>query len=120
MTCLAIYAGATVLRRLTVGKGASTGGNVWLTRSVPAGSSITHAKGAANLRRRRRHMNMTLESRAKGAWRAAREALARLNRLLAETGNSDDDLVFHIRRETEDRPSTNTARSAIDSREPSV
>jgi serine O-acetyltransferase len=38
-----IYAGATVLGRITIGKGSIIGGNVWLTRSVQAGSSITQA-----------------------------------------------------------------------------
>ncbi|HEY8940385.1 MAG TPA: serine O-acetyltransferase EpsC [Cellvibrio sp.] len=38
-----IYAGATVLGRITIGKGSTIGGNVWLTRSVPANSSITQA-----------------------------------------------------------------------------
>ena len=38
-----IYAGATVLGRITIGKGSSIGGNVWLTHSVPAGSHITQA-----------------------------------------------------------------------------
>lgn len=38
-----IYAGATVLGRITIGRGSSIGGNVWLTRSVPAGSVITQA-----------------------------------------------------------------------------
>jgi serine O-acetyltransferase len=38
-----VYAGATILGRVTIGKGASIGGNVWLTRSVPAGSRITQA-----------------------------------------------------------------------------
>jgi serine O-acetyltransferase len=36
-----IYAGATILGRITVGKGSTIGGNVWLTTSVPPGSSIT-------------------------------------------------------------------------------
>jgi serine O-acetyltransferase len=39
-----IYAGATVLGRITIGRGSSIGGGVWLTRSVPAGSMITQAK----------------------------------------------------------------------------
>jgi len=39
-----IYAGATVLGRVTIGKRSSIGGNVWLTRDVPPGSSITQAK----------------------------------------------------------------------------
>jgi len=38
-----IYAGATVLGRITIGRGSSIGGNVWLTRSVPPGSHITQA-----------------------------------------------------------------------------
>jgi serine O-acetyltransferase len=39
-----IYAGATVLGRVTVGRGSSIGGNVWLTRSVPPHSRITQAQ----------------------------------------------------------------------------
>ncbi len=39
-----IYAGATVLGRVTVGRGSVIGGNVWLTRSVPAGSRIVQAQ----------------------------------------------------------------------------
>ena len=35
-----IYAGATVLGRITIGKGAVIGGNVWLTKSVEAGSRV--------------------------------------------------------------------------------
>jgi serine O-acetyltransferase len=36
-----IYAGATVLGRVTIGRGSSIGGNVWLTHSVPPGSNVT-------------------------------------------------------------------------------
>jgi serine O-acetyltransferase len=39
-----IYAGATLLGRITIGQGSSIGGNVWLTRSVPAHSRITQAQ----------------------------------------------------------------------------
>jgi serine O-acetyltransferase len=39
-----IYAGATILGRITIGKGAVIGGNVWLTRSVPAGANVTQAR----------------------------------------------------------------------------
>lgn len=39
-----IYAGATILGRITIGRGSSIGGNVWLTRSVPPGSAITQAQ----------------------------------------------------------------------------
>lgn len=42
-----IYAGATVLGRITIGRGSSIGGNVWLTRSVPEGSNITQANSLA-------------------------------------------------------------------------
>jgi len=38
-----IYAGATILGRIVIGRGSSIGGNVWLTRSVPPGSQITQA-----------------------------------------------------------------------------
>ncbi len=51
-----IYAGATILGRVTIGQGATIGGNVWLTHSVPPGSIITQLQahseapsgGAAN------------------------------------------------------------------------
>lgn len=36
-----IYAGATILGNVTIGRGSVIGGNVWLTHSVPAGSYIT-------------------------------------------------------------------------------
>jgi serine O-acetyltransferase len=38
-----IYAGATILGRITIGQGSTIGGNVWLTRSVPPGSNLTQA-----------------------------------------------------------------------------
>jgi serine O-acetyltransferase len=38
-----IYAGATVLGRVTVGRGATIGGNVWVTHDVKAGDHITQA-----------------------------------------------------------------------------
>jgi serine O-acetyltransferase len=36
-----VYAGATILGRITIGKGSTIGGNVWLTKSVPPGSTVT-------------------------------------------------------------------------------
>jgi serine O-acetyltransferase len=39
-----IYAGATILGRVTIGKGSSIGGNVWLTKSVPPGTRITQGQ----------------------------------------------------------------------------
>ena len=38
-----VYAGATILGRVTIGHGSTIGGNVWLTRSVPPGSRIAQA-----------------------------------------------------------------------------
>ncbi len=36
-----IYAGATVLGRVTIGRGATVGGHAWLTRSLPAGTHFS-------------------------------------------------------------------------------
>ncbi len=38
-----VYSGATILGRVTIGRGAIIGGNVWLTESVPPGSVIHQA-----------------------------------------------------------------------------
>lgn len=38
-----IYAGATVLGRITIGRGSTIGGNVWLTHDVPPGSNVSQA-----------------------------------------------------------------------------
>jgi serine O-acetyltransferase len=39
-----IYAGATILGRVTIGRGSVIGGNVWLTHSVPPGSNVAQGK----------------------------------------------------------------------------
>lgn len=39
-----IYAGATILGRITIGSGTTIGGNVWLTHSVPPDSNISQAE----------------------------------------------------------------------------
>ena len=39
-----IFAGATVLGRIVIGKGATIGGNVWLTQNVPPGTRVTQAQ----------------------------------------------------------------------------
>ena len=39
-----IYAGATILGRVTIGRGVSIGGGVWLTENVPADSHVAQAK----------------------------------------------------------------------------
>jgi serine O-acetyltransferase len=38
-----IYAGASILGRITIGEGATIGGNVWLTRDVAPGARVTQA-----------------------------------------------------------------------------
>ena len=43
-----IYAGATILGRITIGRGSTIGGNVWLTKSVPPSSRITQAQARSN------------------------------------------------------------------------
>lgn len=40
-----IYAGTTILGRVTIGKGAEIGGNVWLTSNVPAGGRVYRTVG---------------------------------------------------------------------------
>ncbi len=39
-----IYAGSTILGRITIGRGSSIGGNVWLTHSVAPGSRVSQAQ----------------------------------------------------------------------------
>ena len=36
-----VYSNASILGRITIGKGAVIGGNIWVTNDVPAGASIT-------------------------------------------------------------------------------
>ena len=38
-----IYAGATILGRITIGRGSTIGGNVWVTQDVPPNSVVTQA-----------------------------------------------------------------------------
>lgn len=42
-----IYAGATILGRIVIGRGSTIGGNVWVTRSVPPGSHVTQARASS-------------------------------------------------------------------------
>lgn len=39
-----VYSGATILGRVTIGRGSIIGGNVWLTRGVPPGSRISQGR----------------------------------------------------------------------------
>jgi serine O-acetyltransferase len=44
-----VYAGATILGRITIGRGSTIGGNVWVTRSVPPGSHVTQAQSRSEV-----------------------------------------------------------------------
>ena len=44
-----IYAGATILGRIVVGRGSTIGGNVWLTEDVPPGSFVTQATARSKI-----------------------------------------------------------------------
>ena len=39
-----VYANSTILGRITVGKGATIGGNIWVTEDVPAGARLVQKK----------------------------------------------------------------------------
>ena len=39
-----VYSNATILGRITIGKGATIGGNIWVTENVPAGTRIVQQK----------------------------------------------------------------------------
>jgi hypothetical protein len=60
---------------------------------------------------------MTWRSPVQNLWSAARTNLARLNRLLAETGNLDD-MIFDIRDPKDRSRSNDRERRAIDPRKP--
>lgn len=40
-----VYSNATILGRIIIGKGATIGGNIWITENVPAGSKIVQKRG---------------------------------------------------------------------------
>jgi serine O-acetyltransferase len=44
-----VYAGATILGRITIGRGSAIAGNVWLTHTVAPGSTITQARARSDL-----------------------------------------------------------------------
>jgi serine O-acetyltransferase len=46
-----IYAGATILGRIVVGRGSTIGGNVWVTQDVPPNSIVTRQQPGARLAR---------------------------------------------------------------------
>ena len=41
-----VYAGATILGRITIGSGSIIGGNVWVTKDVPAGTKLVQKLSA--------------------------------------------------------------------------
>lgn len=43
-----IYSNATILGRITIGKGAVVGGNIWVTEDVPAGAKVAQYKNTNN------------------------------------------------------------------------
>lgn len=45
-----VYSNASILGRITIGKGAVIGGNIWITQDVPAGASITQKREDINKR----------------------------------------------------------------------
>ncbi len=47
-----IYAGATILGRVTLGRGAVIGGNVWITEDVAAGATVTQVGPRSTQRQR--------------------------------------------------------------------
>jgi serine O-acetyltransferase len=44
-----IYAGATILGRITIGHGSTIGGNVWLTHSVPPHSMVSQSQAHSEI-----------------------------------------------------------------------
>ena len=40
-----VYSNATILGRITIGRGATVGGNIWVTEDVPAGERIVQRRG---------------------------------------------------------------------------
>lgn len=40
-----VYSNATILGRITIGRGATVGGNIWVTEDVPAGTRIVQRRG---------------------------------------------------------------------------
>ena len=60
-----IYAGATILGRVTIGRGSVIGGNVWLTHSVPPNSHVAQAQALGGEKHRRGHL---LLSRRRGGY----------------------------------------------------
>ena len=39
-----VYSNATILGRITIGRDATVGGNIWVTENIPAGAKIVQTK----------------------------------------------------------------------------
>ncbi|MCG2842094.1 serine O-acetyltransferase [Sandaracinobacter sp. RS1-74] len=59
-----IYAGATILGRITIGRGSIIGGNVWLLEDVPPGSTLVQPKAETLENRARAEFTAQLKGRA--------------------------------------------------------
>jgi serine O-acetyltransferase len=57
-----IYAGSTILGRVTIGKGSIIGGNVWLTESVPRGCIVNQATSRQEIASRTGSSNFPAET----------------------------------------------------------
>ncbi len=58
-----IYAGATILGRVTIGRGSTIGGNVWLLEDVPAGSVVAQPTATILAGEAAHHLHETLRGR---------------------------------------------------------
>lgn len=58
-----IYAGATILGRVTIGQGVTIGGNVWLLEDVPAGSVVAQPTAVILAGEAADHLHETLRGR---------------------------------------------------------
>jgi hypothetical protein len=61
-------------------------------------------------------MSIRLGSTVENVCRVTRDALVRLNHLLAEAGNSDEDLVFHVRRSQNDGRTADRDRAHLNAK----
>jgi serine O-acetyltransferase len=57
-----VYAGATILGRVTIGRGSTIGGNVWLMDDVPAGSTVLQPAAETLSPQRAAHVRDALET----------------------------------------------------------
>ena len=59
-----VYSNATILGRITIGRDATVGGNIWVTENVPAGARIVQTK-AKKIKSKRIYMSEQFEMIAK-------------------------------------------------------